>query len=80
MIPTEYASTALGEGLYRVMRMAMFDLTGSFDTLLPRLVVVNFAPRLCAWLLTAVVSGLLMHAVLRRRAGRMGDQVYAQFD
>jgi hypothetical protein len=79
MFPTEYASTMLGEGLYRAFQPSMSDLIsdGAFWS---RVIALNFVPRTCAWLLTAVVSGLLMHAVLRRSSGRVGDQLYARFD
>jgi hypothetical protein len=79
MFPTEYASTMLGEGLYRAFRPSMSDLIsdGAFWS---RVIALNFVPRTCAWLLTAVVSGLLMHAILRRSSGRVGDQLYARFD
>jgi multidrug efflux pump subunit AcrB len=76
MIPTGYASTALGEGLFRTVQTAMVTLAAS-----PGLfVALAFAPRICAWLLAAVVSGLLMHAILRRRAGSASGQLYARFD
>jgi hypothetical protein len=82
MIPTEYASTVLGEGLYYVMRTGTYryDAVTSAWPLSEHLIMINFAPRIAAWFLTAIVSGLLMHAVLRRRAGSAHDRLYAQFD
>ncbi len=79
MFPTEYASTMLAEGLYRAFRPGMSDLI-SDGAIWGRVIALNFVPRTCAWLLTAVVSGLLMHAILRQRSGRVGDQLYARFD
>jgi len=76
MIPTEYVSTILGEGLYRVMPIS--DTVTAVG--LGGEIAINIAPRICAGLLTAVVSGLLMHAILRRRATKGGDHLYSRFD
>ena len=78
ILPTEYVSTVLGEGLYRSLRLSYDPFSGGSSWI--RLIAINFVPRTCAWLLIAVVSGVLMHVVLRRAAGRVGDQFYARFD
>jgi hypothetical protein len=78
ILPTEFASTVLAEGLYRSFQLSLDPFAGSL--LWIRLLAINFVPRIAAWLLTAVVSGVLMYVVLRRGAGRAGDQLYARFD
>jgi hypothetical protein len=78
ILPTEYASTVLGQGLYRSLRLGYDPLTDRSPWI--RLIAISFVPRTCAWLLIAVVSGVLMHVILRRGAGRVGDQLYARFD
>jgi hypothetical protein len=78
ILPTEYVSTVLGESLYRSLKLGYDPLTGGSPWI--QLIAISFVPRTCAWLLTAVVSGVLMHAILRRAPGRVGDQVYARFD
>jgi hypothetical protein len=79
ILPTEFASTVLAEGLYRSFQLSLDPFSGGS---LPwiRLLAITFVPRIAAWLLTAVVSGVLMYVILRRGAGRAGDQLYARFD
>jgi hypothetical protein len=78
MFPTEYASTMVGEGLHRHFRSMSDPL--SEEGIWGQLIAINFVPRTSAWLITAVVSGLLMHAVLRRGSGKVADHLYARFD
>lgn len=79
MFLVELASTVLFESLYRFFQL---NLVGS--SLDPgfwvSVITLNYVPRLCAWLLVAVVGGLMMYAVLRRRLGAVDDRLYARFD
>jgi hypothetical protein len=77
---TEFASTILAEGLYRSFQLSLYDPLSGGSLFWIRLLAISFVPRIAAWLLTAVVSGVLMHVVLRRGAARAGDQLYARFD
>lgn len=87
MFLAELASTVLFESLYRFFQL---NLVGSFQRDLVgspldpgfwvSVITLNYVPRLCAWLLVAVVGGLMMHAVLRRRLGAVDDRLYARFD
>ena len=79
ILPTEFASTVLGEGLHRSFQLSLIPFS-SGSLLWIQLLAIHFVPRLAAWLLIAVASGVLMHIVLRRGAGRVGDQLYARFD
>jgi hypothetical protein len=77
MLPTQYASAFLDEAIHRSFEL-MYDPLS--DGIWVRLLALNFVPRVSAWLLTGVVSGLLMYVVLRRGSGRVGDQLYTRFD
>jgi hypothetical protein len=77
VLPTEFASTVLGVGLYRSFQLMYDPLSGGVWGML---IVLNFVPRISGWLLTAVVSGVLMHVILRRSSGRVGEQLYTRFD
>lgn len=80
ILPTEFASTVLAEGLHRSLQLSLYDPFSGGSLFWIRILAINFVPRLAAWLLTAVASGVLMYVVLRRGAGRVGDQLYARFD
>src|SRR5262245_49442260 len=80
ILPTEFASTVLAEGLYRNLQASLFGPFSGGSVFWIRVLTINFVPRIAAWLLIAVVSGVLMYVVLRRATGRVGDQLYARFD
>ncbi len=78
VLPTEFASTVLGAGLYRSLQVMDVPLTSG--GLWVKLIAINFVPRISGWLLTAAVSGLLMYVILQRSSGRVGEQLYTRFN
>jgi hypothetical protein len=65
---------------FRFDPKALRDVPLTSGGLWVKLIAINFVPRISGWLLTAVVSGSLMHVILQRSSSRVGEQLYTRFD